>query len=72
MNTSTTEAEIVAGFFALKTVGLPALAMWEHILPGPVTLTVHEDNQAMIRACYTGKNPTMRYLGRVHRISIQW
>ena len=46
--------------------------MWEAILPGPVTLTVHEDNQAMIRVCYTGRNPTMRYLGRVHRISIQW
>ena len=72
VSTSTTEAEIVAGFFALKTVGLPALAMWEAVLPGPVTLTVHEDNQAMIRVCHTGKNPTMRYLGRVHRISIQW
>ena len=33
VSTSTTEAEIVAGFFALKTVGLPELAMWAHILP---------------------------------------
>jgi hypothetical protein len=32
----------------------------------------HEDNQAMIRVCETGRNPTMRYLLRTHRVSIAW
>ncbi|WP_288993063.1 polyprotein of Ty1/Copia retrotransposon, partial [uncultured Marinobacter sp.] len=72
VSVSTTEAEIVAGFFALKTVGIPSLMIWERLLPGDVSLTVHEDNQAMIRVCHTGRNPTMRYLSRVHRISIAW
>jgi hypothetical protein len=35
-------------------------------------LYVHEDNQAMIQVIKSGKNPTMRYLGRTHRVSIQW
>ena len=28
------------------------------------------DNESMIQVCRTGKNPTMRYLGRTHRVSI--
>ena len=31
-----------------------------------------EDNQAMIRVIETGKNPTMRYLHRTHRVSVAW
>ncbi len=72
VSVSTPEAEMVAGFYAMKTVGIPAMMIWERILPGKVELTVHEDNQAMIRVCETGRNPTMRFLGRVHRISIAW
>ncbi len=72
VSVSTPEAEIVCGFYAMKTVGLPSLPIWEKILPGNVQLCVHEDSQAMIRVCHTGQNPTMRYLGRVHRISIAW
>ena len=30
----------------------------------------HEDNQAMIHVMKTGRNPTMRHVGRTHRISI--
>ena len=26
----------------------------------------------MIRVCETGRNPTMRYLGRTHRVSVAW
>ena len=33
---------------------------------------MHEDNQAMMRVVETGKNPTMRYLGRTHGVSIAW
>ena len=33
-------------------------------------LYMHDDNPAMIQVCRTGRNPTMRTLGRVHGISI--
>ncbi len=31
-----------------------------------------EDNQAMIRVIETGRNPTKRHLGRVHRVATSW
>ena len=31
-----------------------------------------EDNDAMIRICTTGRNPTMRHINRTHGISIRW
>ena len=31
---------------------------------------MHDDNTAMIQVCRTGRNPTMRTLGRVHGISV--
>ena len=69
---STPEAEIVAADFALRTSGLPALQLWNIILGRPAVLVFHEDNQAMIRVCQTGRNPTMRHLGRTHRVSVAW
>ena len=32
----------------------------------------HEDNQAMIMVINSGRNPTMRHIGRVHRVSLSW
>ena len=32
----------------------------------------HEDNQTRIRAVETGRNPSMRYLARTHRVSVAW
>ena len=58
--------------YALRQHGLPSLALWEHILGRPVSLRVHEDNQALIRVVKTGRNPTMRHLHRTHRISVAW
>ena len=69
---STPEAELVATHFALRTSGLPSLIMWDKILPHKPGLMVHEDNQAMIRCVETGRNPTMRYLHRTHRVSVSW
>ena len=43
-----------------------------HIEAKPPPLVVHEDNQAMLRVMQTGRNPTMRYFGRTHRISVAW
>ena len=43
------------------------------MLIGPeVKLRFHEDNEAMIRIMQSGRNPTMRHLGRTHGVSINW
>jgi hypothetical protein len=67
---STPEAEIYAGWKGLRTVLMPALDVWDKILPSGYQAKFHEDNQAMIRICRSGRNLTMRHLGRAHRISI--
>ena len=36
----------------------------------PVEAIFHEDNETMIRAVQTGKNPTMKLLHRVHRVAL--
>ena len=58
--------------FALRQNGLPSLVLWERLLPHCPGLYVHEDNQAMIRVVESGRNPTMRYIGRTHGISVAW
>ena len=35
-------------------------------------IVFHEDNQTMIRVCETGRNPTMRHLGRTHFVQVAW
>ena len=67
---STPEAELVAGSHGLVRELVPALDMCDKILPDGYLAFFHEDNQAMIRVIETGRNPTMRYLHRTHRISI--
>ena len=67
---STPEAEIVAANHALRMLGLPGLEMWDILLARKVILLVWEDNTAMIRIMETGRNPTMRDLGRTHGIQV--
>ena len=69
---STPEAEMVALDHGLRHHGLPMLTLWSALSGSDTILEVHEDNQAMIRVVSTGRNPTMRYLGRTHRISVAW
>ena len=69
---STPEAEIVAADFSLRMMGLPILDLCEVVLRPDPTLYFHEDNQAMIAVCRSGRNPTMRHLHRTHRVSIDW
>jgi hypothetical protein len=73
---STPEAEIVAAAFAIRKEGLPSSYIWELILPrkgtDPVITVFHEDNQTMIRVIETGRNPTMRHLGRTHYVQVRW
>ena len=68
---STPEAEIVALDHAVRTIGLPAANLWEKLM-GSARLEVYEDNDAAIRCVRTGRNPTMRHLGRTHGICIAW
>ena len=57
---------------ALRHCGLPCLNLWHELLPHKPGLKVHEDNQAMIKVVQSGRNPTMRYLGRTHGVSVAW
>ena len=69
---STAEAELTSMNYALRHCGLPSLIVWQILLPAFQALYCHEDNQAMIRICQTGHNPTMRYLQHTQRISVAW
>ena len=66
---STPEAEITAMDHALRSVGLPAMDVWDIVLPG-TQLVVREDNDVAIRVIQTGRNPTMRHMNRTHGVSI--
>jgi hypothetical protein len=69
---STPDAEIVATDYAVRAEGMPALSLLEIILERKVRLRVMGDNEAMIRICHSGKNPTMRYLNRTHKVGAAW
>jgi hypothetical protein len=57
---STPEAEIIAADHAMRAEGIPALSLLGTIFERKVHLCVMEDNEAMIKICHSGKNPTMR------------
>ena len=70
----TPEAEIVAANLALRQEGLPAVELWSTLFREFYGLTIPceflEDNQACIRVMESGKNPTLRYLGRTHKVDM--
>jgi hypothetical protein len=71
---STTEAEIVAASLGTKNYGISLAAFMKQICSdlGSIAspLIHHVDNQCVIEVVRTGRNPTMRHLGRVHGVSI--
>ena len=69
---STPEAEIIAAELGLRQEGLPALDLLDVILDRTVTIKFYEDNQATIRMLESGKNPTLRHLGRTHKVDLAW
>jgi hypothetical protein len=69
---STPEAEIVAADYAMRQEGVPTLALLSTILGREVTLSMMGDNEAMVKICYSGENPTMRYLNRTRNVGISW
>ena len=69
---STVEAETVAANSAVRTIGLPALDLWEVALKRSVQLTLIEDNESTAAIIRSGRNPTMRHLGRTHGVHVNW
>ena len=62
----------MAAHMAWKNIAIPAFDLCDALLPHGWRAIFHEDNQAMIRVVETGRNPTMRHIGRVYRIAISW
>ena len=62
----------MAADLAVRTEGLPALQLWDTIMQRPVQCQFREDNQAAIRVLETGRNPTMRHMGRTHKVDLAW
>ena len=81
---STPEGELAAISYGLRTAGSPGMIMWERLSGQrqgesdttgtrlPHTLLVHGDNSASISIAKSGKNPTMRHMGRTHGVSLSW
>ena len=72
VSVSTPEAETVAANAAVRSIGLPALDLWDKIMGKAVKMQFLEDNQAAIRILTTGKSPALRHLDRTHRVSLAW
>ena len=70
VSSSTPEAEMVAGHAAYNKVLVPHLDLWQHLWGHPIRVVFNEDNEFMIQVIKTGRNPTMKQLGRAHRVSI--
>ena len=51
---STPEAEIVAADVAVRSIGLPAIGLWELLLDKKICLDFQEDNSAATRIIETG------------------
>ena len=68
---STPDAELAAINMAFRVMIVPALDLWEVLLPCSVICFAHEENSACISVICSGKNPTMRYIGRSQGINIQ-
>jgi hypothetical protein len=56
----------------MRAEGVPALSLLSTILERSVKLCVMEDNEAMIKICHSGKNPTVRYLNCTHKVGVSW
>ena len=68
---STPEPEIVAMHTAVRTVTILMMELWKPLLPGTKSI-VFGDNELMRHVVKTGRNPTIRHLGRTHRVSVAW
>ena len=70
VSSSTPEAELVSGHYAYHTVLLPAMDLWETLLPTAGKGILRENTTAMAQVIRAGRNPTMKRLRRAHRICV--
>ena len=64
---------MAAAFLALRTLGVPALDVWETFLERKkVTLRLREDNKAAGTVMKTGRNPNMRHIERCMGVNVAW
>ena len=68
---SRTEAEIVTLEIAVRTIGIPALDLFEELLDKKVQMVVFEDNQATANIVRTGKlEKSMGHVKRCHGVQL--
>ena len=76
MSNSTTEAELSAAQTAIGRMGIPLLVLWSHISEqcgaDPLGLAVLLDNTAMLEIIRTGRNLTVRHIGKTHGVAVSW
>ena len=70
MSHSTPEAEIVAADTAIRTLGIPAIDLWDVVFDKTTPVEFLEDSESIIVVINSGKNPTMRHLQCTHDVSI--
>ena len=66
------EAVIASAGHAFRTVGMPALDLWETALKRSVQLTLIENNESTAAIIRSGRNPTMRHISRTHGVNVAW
>ena len=72
MSTSTPEGEIFSINLAMRTLGVPALTIWDLLLDRDVGLALMEDNDATIVIIKTGTNSALRHVSRTHGVNVAW
>ena len=48
------------------------MALWDKLLKKQVICDFYEDNQAAVQILRSGRNPSLRHIGRTHKISLKW
>jgi hypothetical protein len=69
---STPEAEVVSLNLALRTLGMPAMTLWDLVLGRKAGLDVMEDNDATIVIVNSGRNPSLRLVPRTQGVNVAW
>ena len=67
---STTEAEVIAIATAVYGEAIPVLQLWDTLLQRPVSLVIHEDNQAPIMVVERGYSSKLRHITRTHKVNL--
>ena len=56
----------------MRQEGLAVMRLWEAASCASVQLYFFADSQPAIQILRNGSNPSMRYMGRTHRIDVAW